>query len=221
MTTKFSDVLTRGGVDGEADPERSWSTPRASLAGRFLDSLTHSGPGYCPASAEELADHAAAGRQAKAELVEFLRTSVGQVIAIRESMAAMESAGGGQRDLRRADAERTLREFLEFFDDRWPSTLRAVRETLGPLDFRGRHLISRLARAQRKAVDQIAGLADELAQQGRRPGTDAFSAARAAGRSTVGQGAASAADRVNRSLTHLLHSAARSAQGRPDGRRAA
>ncbi|MER8185647.1 hypothetical protein [Kitasatospora sp. NPDC094015] len=213
MTTKFSDVLSRGGPDGGAGPEEGWSMPRESLAGRFLDSLTHSGPGYCPASAQELADHAAAGRQAKAELVEFLRTSVGKVVAIRESMAALESAGAGQRDLRRAEAEHALREFLEFFHAQWPDTLQAVRETLGPLDLRSRHLISRLARAQRKAVDQVTDLADELARQGRRPSSGPFQAAQAAGRSAVGQGAAVAADRVNRSLTHLLDSAARSAYG--------
>ncbi|AUG77039.1 hypothetical protein CFP65_2192 [Kitasatospora sp. MMS16-BH015] len=162
MTSRFADVLTRSGPGYELSPPAELP-PRETVWGRILDAATHRGPGYCPATAEELADAEAAARHAKARLVDFLRTSFGRILAAQEALDAMDSASGPRAEGYRISAEYELRGFLDYFHAEWPPAVAALREATGPLDFRARRLIARLTRLQNNSVRQMERLADELA----------------------------------------------------------
>ncbi|MER5637227.1 hypothetical protein ABT095_09730 [Kitasatospora sp. NPDC002227] len=166
MTGRFVDVLTRSGPGYQLCPPGAAPVPlppRETVWGRILDAATHRGPGYDPATAEEVADSELAVRRAKARLVEFLHASFGRILAAQEALDAMESASGPRAQDYRVSAEYELRGFLDYFHAEWPPALTALREAIGPLDFRARHLITRLNRLQNNSVKQMERLADELA----------------------------------------------------------
>ncbi|MCG6493329.1 hypothetical protein [Kitasatospora sp. A2-31] len=209
MAAKLSDALARRGPGYEVDTADSWSMPRNSRIGQLLDAVTHSGPGYSPASAQELLESLTAERQAKAHLAEFLAESVKRLLALQEHMEGRQSGDAQRCEFHRAKFREGLRNLNLFFDLEFQSILREMRESAGPLDLRQRYLIARFSRLHRKTSALIKELEDELKKQEKVPDCPAVPIGGVAGRVLPRHGSVSATRQVNRSLASLLNSAVR------------
>ncbi|MFJ3787100.1 hypothetical protein [Kitasatospora sp. NPDC090091] len=209
MAAKLSDALARRGPGYELDTADSWSTPRNTRIGRVLDAATHSGPGYSPASAQELLENLTAERQAKAHLAEFLVESVKRLLALQDHMEGRHSGDARTCEFHRGKFQEGLREFSLFFDAEFQSILREMRESAGPLDLRQRYLIARFSKLHRKTSALIRELEDELKKQEKAPDCRTVRTAGAAGRVLPGHGPVSTTRQVNRSLASLLNAAVR------------
>ncbi|WP_395296378.1 hypothetical protein ACF9IK_25255 [Kitasatospora hibisci] len=209
MAARLSDALARRGPGYEFDTADSWSMPRSSRIERVLDAVTHSGPGYSPASVQELVENLTAERQAKAHLAEFLVESVKRLLALQDHMEGRHSRDARKCEFHRVEFREGLRDFSLFFDAEFQSILREMRESAGPLDLRQRYLIARFSRLHRKTSALFRELEDELEKQEKAPEGPAVPIAGAAGRVLPRHGSVSATRQVNRSLASLLNSAVR------------
>ncbi|MFJ5923895.1 hypothetical protein ACIQF6_14990 [Kitasatospora sp. NPDC092948] len=205
MTTELSDVMARRGPGYETDAPASWAMPRHSLGGRLLDSITHSGPGYCPASTEEIAEISAAQRHVKDNIVEILARSIADLVSLKVHLEKLGNGTQSEQDHHKREFETGIRKISRRFDSDWPPALQALKDSVGPLDFRERRLIKRMSRFGRVASGLLADLAAETRREQKAP----VEIRTTTPPRRMPSGRPITADQVNRSLVSLLQAAAR------------
>lgn len=167
MGTRFLDALTHSGPGYELAQDDAWTEPRAGVS-RFLDAVTHSGPGYTLPSVAEVAEITELKRRKTKDLDGALLEGFEQFFyAIGNLEAASRVEDPEEKKKHREAAVAFLRAYLQYADGSLDLALEAAREALGPLDVRSRLMLYRLDRVLRRLKTTVKGLIIALERSGK------------------------------------------------------
>lgn len=146
MGTRFLDALTHSGPGYELPQDESWTDSRAGVS-RFMDALTHSGPGYSLPSVAEAAEIAELKRRKTNDLHVALLGGFEKFFYAKGRLeAAARAENPEEKKKHREAAMECLRAYLQHADGPLNLALGAAYEALGPLDLRSRLKLHRLDR---------------------------------------------------------------------------
>lgn len=166
MGTRFLDALTHSGPGYELAQDDVWTDSRTGVS-RFLDTLTHSGPGYSLPSAAEIAEIANLKRRKTDDLNAALLGGFEEFFyAIGHLEAASRAEDAEEKKKQREAAMTHLRAYLKHADGSLNLALEAAREALGPLDLRSRLSLHRLDRILRRLKAAVQSLLGALERSG-------------------------------------------------------
>lgn len=167
MGTRFLDALTHSGPGYELAQDDTWADLRTGT-GRFLDALTHSGPGYSQPSVAEATEIADLKRQKKRDLDGALLEGFEQFFYAKGHLeAAARLDDAEEKKQHREAAVACLRAYLQHAEGPVDLALGAARESLGPLDLRSRLMLHRLDRILRRLNSAIQVLLVALERSGK------------------------------------------------------
>lgn len=168
MGTRFLDALTHSGPGYELGQDDVWTEPRAGVS-RLMDAVTHSGPGYSLPSMAEIAEIAELKRRKTRDLDGALLEGFEQFFYAKGHLEAAVRADDPEDKKQQFEAAvACLRVYLHHADGPLDLALEAAREALGPLDLRSRLMLYRLDRVLRRLKSAVQGLLVAL-QGSRKP----------------------------------------------------
>ncbi|GAA1921055.1 hypothetical protein GCM10009716_32070 [Streptomyces sodiiphilus] len=144
MNGRFLDALTHRGP--------GYESPHPTRGrGRFVDALTHNGPGYDLPSAPERAEVKEAARRSTERLGYAVLEVVEKAYYLKGAYEALGRAGDPEaRREARDRVEQSLEELLCHVETSLRDAVAGVRESANPLDLRLRVRLRRLERAMEK-----------------------------------------------------------------------
>jgi hypothetical protein len=150
MGTRFLDALTHSGPGYECNQENTWTTPQNGTA-RLLNALTHSGPGYSLPSMAEQAEIAKLKQSKQSALIDALLEGFEKFFYAEGQLEALAKAKSATEKRERLEAaEAYVREYIQHADGPVALALDAALESLGPLDLRSKVTLLRLQHLSRK-----------------------------------------------------------------------
>ncbi|WP_440557659.1 hypothetical protein ACSP97_13450 [Streptomyces sp. SCPE 10] len=196
MGTRFLDALTHSGPGYELTQDDAWVEPRSSVS-HFLDAVTHNGPGYSLPSAAELSEIAELKRRKRKDLDGALLEGFEQFFYAKGHLEAAARAESPEEKKQHIEAAvACLRAYLQHADGSLGLALEAAREALGPLDLRSRLMLHRLDRVLRRLKTAVQGLLVALQRSGKP-------------REQIAHQSQVAVKRATRSMEVLCHAVAR------------
>ncbi|MFB7555748.1 hypothetical protein [Streptomyces brevispora] len=168
MRTRFLDALTHSGPGYELRQDDVWTEPRTG-ASRLLDAVTHSGLGYSLPSVAEVTEIAELKRRKTKDLDGALLEGFEQFFYAKGHLEAAARADDPEARKQQFEAAvACLREYLNHADGPQDLAMEAAREALGPLDLRSRLMLYRLDRLLSRLKSAVQGLLVAL-QGARKP----------------------------------------------------
>lgn len=167
MRTRFLDALTHSGPGYELGQDDVWTEPRAGIS-RLLDAVTRSGPGYSLPSVAEMSEIAELKRRKTKDLDGALLEGFEQFFYAKGHLEAAARADDSEdRNQQFEAAVACLRVFLRHADGPLELAMEAAREALGPLDLRSRLMLYRLDRVLGRLESAVQGLLVALQGSGK------------------------------------------------------